>query len=1001
MYNHISSNYIPESLNLGINISDLGYHTKQKTNNTYDKLGIIPYREDECNQLYHRLISPIKESQDFFPKLFRALEDDTHFSLDLRRQVQRLGVRLHLYSMINPKNGYIIQPKDYLFYNLTYGPSFTKWLSKARSAVAIQSLSSRFLVNNEEFINEYINNPYKIVIEKGKRYDYDSLLNERYLIDFEETDSDFHWAFKPIETKERFINLFRNAAREMLREFKAPDIKPPRDEDFSTWISDSVTQTDDGPCINRTLLRKFCKEGTLKEKIRGPYIGNMRFKRQVVQVEPGNVRDTWQCFPETLFCIKRISHLLRQVLQPIPFSMMCDPKTGLQRRKMLKKKIQYFMFDFKKCGLTVNRELITILGEELELLYPGKGFKEIENFRTVEVLENKFTHFPIRGVGLGNCNEGITLLQCVIGYIVKNRSGIDSLFFNDDGVFADESEVRTPFTMILTLMSSMGMIINLEKTIISKCNVFCEDYVTDKEVDYRKLQHSILCFADVFFKKNICTAKNLYYTLQRSLIGKRAHVNILDSLIRYYGFEFHKMEIILPFEFGGWMYYGRTTINEVLRFAFDPRVYLGQNGFIPFIREWIGFLIRRGDLVRTLSVSRKIRYREFVGNPFLDPFTNHPHSKFAEELLSSLGIRTNQEIRENLNSLYNNRGSKNAKPKIKAGFSDKLLKYRKHLWNTFKSIHHYGLVLQRQSGHLMLALKFLRENEIIPMNYLPPDFTIDGLKILGEYKKLRRVVVSNFAFRDSEYSRYELSQLGESLLFKELKPGTKLFSLSSEIKRKKKEYILSDIPLKAPEDELNLPNWLYLFVNKKKYAVYLYTAIYGDRFPVYWIKIPTNEKPFDMALNPIKYIFPNCHTEFVRILSLSPKREWQKFIEEVISNYDIKSQEDFKILLKIIRESFEDFLKASQIEQYSRDEYIINEFKHFSIDDDLAEIIVGEKNDDELIEEYIIDNAADFDPDDEFITMEEEAPDEKSGSEFSDPDRDFLEELKMDFEDDD
>ena len=362
--------------------------------------------------------------------------------------------------------------------------------------------------SNESFISEQFKDPFGI-LKIQEKYDYDSFLHERYLIGWSETSTDFEWAFKPLEVEPDSLRLFRDYARSMFREYKLSEVVESNDDDFRHWISDSITRTDDGPMVNRTLLRDLSSTDSLRPMMERHEVSPLRFSRSIVQVEPGNVRDTWQCFPDTLFVVKRVSHLLRQVLEPIPFSGMCSPRKYIQRQKLLKKKGTFLMFDFKKCGLTVNRELIAILGEELELLYPGKGFNEMTYFRNI-VVENEGNPMrPIRGVGLGNCNEGVTLIQCVIGYMLYKKRGFDSIFFNDDGaIFTPGEDERKAFTLALTQFNRIGMIINLEKTVFSTFNVFCEDYVTDKTLDYTKTQLLIIPFVDCFLIAKQIISKN-------------------------------------------------------------------------------------------------------------------------------------------------------------------------------------------------------------------------------------------------------------------------------------------------------------------------------------------------------------------------------------------------------------------------------------------------------------------------------------------------------------
>jgi len=505
---------------------------------------------------YQGLLYNLEDPELGLQRLFSALqgfylEDNDPFHI----HVQRLVMKLMLYSQVNPPNGFAIDPRDYIKYNIRDGPSFTTWLKKARQAMMIKSLSHTLIEDNKSFICEVESNEYNISLNK-ERYDYDSFFHEQHLLRFKEEADDFAWAFKEVKDDTRWYGLFRTAAKTILSRYKRREIHQCDHEEMATWISDSVTQTDEGPIINRKLMRKFAVEGiTLNEINESKKQTDMRFLRKSVFVSPGNARDTWQCFPRTLFKVKRISHLLRQVLDPLPNSAMADPKKAWQRRKKIhNNEHMYFHFDYKKCGLTVNRKLLVILGEELESIYPGQGFDELCHFGDVIVRNGSSDLRPLRGVGLGNCNEGVTLIQCVIGQILSSARHLDGVFFNDDGVFSGTfDEIQTSFGWILTAISQLGMIINLKKSFISECNVFCEDYFLTKDnMSYEKIQSLIIPFSEIFFVNNISKAKILCSDLCRNLVGRRINIELFYSFCTWWGYEFHPSEYWWPFEFGGW-----------------------------------------------------------------------------------------------------------------------------------------------------------------------------------------------------------------------------------------------------------------------------------------------------------------------------------------------------------------------------------------------------------------------------------------------------------------
>jgi hypothetical protein len=303
-----------------VEILPLEIKTRLAILRTWDDLPKVEFKEHICKDMFENFIAPLIGRDDWGPAIFDRLEHVKDANENLRLQIQRLTLRLMLYSRITTKNGYAIDPREYLRYSLVYGPTFANWLSKARAAMTIKSLSSRLLDKNAQFIKEIEENIYGIVLVKEK-YDYDSFLNERYLIDFLDTGSDFHWAFEDVHEDEDMLEKFRFTARALLISHKVSDIEPPTDDDYARWISDSITQTDDGATINRVLLRKHAVEKTISPLMKGngepqPLV----FKRQVVCIEPGNVRDTWQCYPDTLCYKKSIAFIKAGVRAPALFN---------------------------------------------------------------------------------------------------------------------------------------------------------------------------------------------------------------------------------------------------------------------------------------------------------------------------------------------------------------------------------------------------------------------------------------------------------------------------------------------------------------------------------------------------------------------------------------------------------------------------------------------------------------------------------------------------------
>jgi len=941
-----------------IKYSRVGIKDQRSFQQKWNEIPTVQYDEKKCKTFYREYILPIaKEVGDPLFNIFRIL--DTYDEEDLNpliRHVQRLAMRLIIYRHTNPSKGFAINPLNYLIRSINDGPVFANWLKKVRAAAVIKTLSVRPTKYNETYMAENLRDPYGI-LEIRDSYDYDSFFNERFLIPFEETGSDFEWAFKPIDTKPAIMTAFKTVARSLLLRHKV-SIDSYGDQDFATWISDSVTATDDGPKINRTLLRELEEKKELDDIVKYNGIRSLKFNRQTVFVEPGNLRDTWQCYPETLFCIKRVSFLLRQVLEPIESSGMCSSGAFIKRKKLLRQDKKFMMFDIKKCGLTINRELITILGEILNEIYPGKGFDELLAYKDITVMQGSTPHHPPRGVGLGNCNEGVTLIQCVIGEICRIRHDMQSLFFNDDGVIGipEDGDIHQAFNFIFSIYNGCGIIINLEKTMISKYNIFCEQYTVVKDLDYRKLSLVLIPFAECFFKVNITAAKHLYNTLIRGLIGKNISFDILPDIIAYWGYEFHVSEITLPYEFGGWRYYGCTSVNEVLRFVFDPTLFEGEKGHNSINAQWIGYLIRIGTVIGFKRSGRNIQYRKFVANPYKGWETVLGDSEFAEELLAKIGSKTNTKIREDLDSLYNERGSKNAKPNVKVGFWNKQHIFRKAMWRNFWSVRGEHMRIGKSEGELRAALEFMKETEEVPNGYCPPDFMILETQPIepDHTTKLGRVLVPSYK-NDIRSSYWGRQCLIRSMYLGRIIKGTEIFSLESEIHRNKNKSIISDSLLIDSRRDVMPPTWIYNFLPRRDFARILFIRIYkSKKVPTKWRDYVSTSDVIDMALNPIRYIFPESYSKFTKLARSCPK-QIKAALSEMISMYDIDNHVIFNDLCDI----FERVVLPTVLDNPGPEWDFDDErgvCQDLPLEHVAGEEVIGERDIDELLEDFIDDH---------------------------------------------
>jgi len=565
---------------------------------------------------------------------------------------------------------------------------------------------------------------------------------------------------------------------------------------------------------------------------------------------------------------------------------------------------------------------------------------------------------------------------------MKTLRGIDSVFFNDDGVFTSEEGVRLPFSYVLTAIQGIGMIINLKKTIISDCNIFCEDYfVPREEISYKKIQNLLIPFANVYFKDNIVLAKSLFYDLHRGLVGQRVYVeNLIPSLSRVYGFEFHNSEYWWPFELGGWRYFGDTSVNEVIRSLFHWEDYCPdeERGSVPLFRRWASYLIFSQEVRKLCKGKSNIPYKRFVPNPFKDWKLKYPHSEDAEKWISLLGIKTNPERVSALDDLYNLRGMKNAKPNIKLGKAKKLAAYRISIWRQFKVYRpSVERTLQREPADLWNSLKYFRSEELAPQMYLPPEFMV--LNWI-EYKRnheipLGRVLMEDEATPSSANSRglfKAIESIFDGYLHKDARPD----ALRDELSRSKNRSIISNYTLYDFEEDCSYPDWLYLFLPKKRFALILF---FSKRIgiPQTWNSIPDHTEVYSALRKPIEKIFPQSAKLYRRVMDFAFSRKISNEVLEIIHSQEYRSGEDLNLALEFVLDHMPDpeLCDPSPLEEDDGLDDLTPD--DLEIEFDFADDQLGEKTDLDLIEEFDLElePAILYDDEVEYDWSFEEEPD--------------------------
>lgn len=208
-------------------------------------------------EIYYRdfPLLPSESRRDYFQRCFNTAKEKISEEPQLYLHIIRLIIRLALYSTLKPPNGFGIDPELYLKYTILYGPLFAKRLKDIRQACMLNTLKEQETIYNEEWFRD-IFSPWNGLEVIRRDYDYDSFLNEVFLIDWNEEADDFHWSYKPIEEDDRLLDLYKKKAETLLKSNRV-QVEQPSQEVIATWASESISHYNGDTGINKTLLRKI------------------------------------------------------------------------------------------------------------------------------------------------------------------------------------------------------------------------------------------------------------------------------------------------------------------------------------------------------------------------------------------------------------------------------------------------------------------------------------------------------------------------------------------------------------------------------------------------------------------------------------------------------------------------------------------------------------------------------------------------------------------------
>jgi hypothetical protein len=858
-------------------------------------------------------------------------------------QLSMLAGKLALYANLRRGKPQILTPVEYAKYSAELGPVFAEVLKKGKGLATLSTLSKFRLIDLDKKIEEFNDRWGRIfTIDKDRVYSYDEFLNEDNLLFFDDPEvDDIKWANTPLDINEDALYDFRRVLREVLELWKVPDLISPSKSEIAGWTSDSTSF--EWEPTERTIHRNIVRD-RLRAGHKSPFgelTTDFIMRRSIVPVAPANFRDAWEPSFDTLFTIKSISHVMRQVVQPIPYSAMYDANIAYRRKKkLLDKDSLFLMLDYKKSAITIPRQIVTIMGEELERIYPNKEFSFIKYYESLTLYVEGQVYPTKRGVGLGNMNELYTLMQCVFGHFSKRSFNTGSIFFNDDAAYElDRKRFRKQVILILSFIRSVGCILNFSKCVISESTIFCEEYRTTSQIDYRKIQLLVLPMLGSLFCPNTAVAKRYLYSIDRGLVGTGMQFltkKMLNILTQVYPAEFGKLDLLLPYHLGGWIDFSSTNFSCVVEYCLDPWQYLttpNEQGSIPEIRRWIAYHlsdIDKSDSI--LSSKARISYRgEHILNTEKDFEIFRYQDSLSEYLYGYCGLSTPEEHERTLDDVVNYRGLHNAKPRVKLGLAEKFSKNRYRIYRNFKRFSKERLNLIQCDGlGLNRVLRYIRSMDDSP-SYL--SFPRRFVKTYENVQKGKRNKIVVYKKSNESYSK-SLTNIKKSIAatIDSIRTGQWYYRSDPFIfydlwRRKKSGYLLSEEGIPNIQGRsYNLPVDFRVFCPNSTLFMREF-AVRTGKIPLSWHESTNLISAYQMYMfkDTFEMVLPtDLIGEWREIKELYKKNFYQ--LRNILSTMNLKHKKSFKAFLGAARELLKEF-----------EDYIPPEIE--TVDDDILEVL--------------------------------------------------------------
>jgi len=247
-----------------------------------------------------------------------------------------------------------------------------------------------------------------------------------------------------------------------------------------------------------------------------------------------------------------------------PHILLADMKDNLKERKRFLREIQKsvvserwsYCRDFKKEGLTKNREIVKITLEELRRRFPTAQAFECPWFfdHWTFILDRQEIHAK-RGHGLGMCNAITTLMQIIIEEDTIRRCidlrPVCSMYNNDDAflVFKNESECKRYAEIDRGTCENLGLDYKPKSTFTARqFGILCEQYVGPDWYINNKDPFAYASLANLMKCINASHARSMSLSMNLQNVSPKFAQKVCD----YWGPVLFSNEFSRPRSLGGW-----------------------------------------------------------------------------------------------------------------------------------------------------------------------------------------------------------------------------------------------------------------------------------------------------------------------------------------------------------------------------------------------------------------------------------------------------------------